>query len=34
MDSRSVFHEEWLRSLREQYKHVVAQQRSGDFVVA
>ncbi len=23
MDPRSVFHEEWLRSLREQYKHVV-----------
>ncbi|MCY3833770.1 MAG: hypothetical protein OXG85_12185 [Chloroflexi bacterium] len=23
MDQRSVFHEEWLRSLREQYKHVV-----------
>lgn len=23
MDSRSVFFEEWLRSLREQYKHVV-----------
>jgi len=23
MDPQSVFHEEWLRSLREQYKHVV-----------
>ena len=23
MDPRSVFHEEWLRSLREQFKHVV-----------
>ena len=23
MDPRSVFHEEWLRSLREQYKHIV-----------
>ncbi len=23
MNSQSVFHEEWLRSLREQYKHVV-----------
>ena len=23
MDPRSVFHEEWLRSLREQYKYVV-----------
>ena len=29
MDSDSVFFEEWLRSLREQYKHVV---RSGDAV--
>lgn len=26
MDQRSVFHEEWLRSLREQYKHVVRSQ--------
>ena len=25
MDQRSVFFEEWLRSLREQYKHVVRQ---------
>lgn len=24
MDSRSVFFDEWLRSLREQYKHVVS----------
>ncbi|MCY3866747.1 MAG: hypothetical protein OXG68_15015, partial [Chloroflexi bacterium] len=23
MNPKSVFHEEWLRSLREQYKHVV-----------
>lgn len=23
MDQRSVFHDEWLRSLREQYKHIV-----------
>ena len=29
MDSRSVFFEEWLRSLREQYKHVV---RNNDLV--
>ena len=29
MDSRSVFFDEWLRSLREQYKHVV---RSNDRV--
>ncbi len=29
MDQRSVFFEEWLRSLREQYKHVV---RSNDKV--
>ncbi len=29
MDSRSVFFDEWLRSLREQYKHVV---RSNDMV--
>lgn len=29
MDSRSVFFDEWLRSLREQYKHVV---RSNDTV--
>ncbi len=27
MDQRSVFFDEWLRSLREQYKHVI---RSGD----
>ncbi|MDE2853119.1 MAG: hypothetical protein OXN88_03005 [Chloroflexota bacterium] len=26
MDQRSVFHEEWLRSLREQYKHVIRKQ--------
>ena len=26
MEQRSVFHEEWLRSLREQYKHVVRSQ--------
>ncbi len=26
MDQRSVFHEEWLRSLREQYKHVIREQ--------
>lgn len=25
MDSQSVFHQEWLRSLREQYKHVARQ---------
>ncbi|MCY4071343.1 MAG: hypothetical protein OXG60_08580 [Chloroflexi bacterium] len=25
MDQRSVFFEEWIRSLREQYKHVVCQ---------
>lgn len=25
MDSQSVFHREWLRSLREQYKHVARQ---------
>lgn len=25
MEERSVFFEEWIRSLREQYKHVVAQ---------
>ena len=29
MDSRSVFFDEWLRSLREQYKHVV---RNNDMV--
>lgn len=29
MDQGSVFHQEWLRSLREQYKHVA---RSGDTV--
>lgn len=29
MDQRSVFFDEWLRSLREQYKHVV---RTGDKV--
>ena len=29
MDQRSVFFEEWLQSLREQYKHVV---RHGDLV--